>query len=101
MPVFLLVALEELRGYGVFGKKGERLLQAIHGLPWLEDPHEKGTPAKAPDGAPIVTTIDDALDALFGQILDRLQRETDRQAVDLSPTVFHLRSSARDALSEE
>ena len=95
-PLFLFVALEELRVYGGFGKEGERLQQAIHGLPWLES-----NGVTSPAGAPIFTTIDEALDALFGQILDRLQRETDRQAENLSLTVFRLLASARDGLSEE
>ncbi len=100
-PLFLFVVLDELRVYGGFGKEGERLLQAIHKLPWLEHRDKNGVPVKPPDGAPVFTTIDNALDALFGQILDRLKRETDRQAFDLCPTVFRLLASARDGLSEE
>ena len=100
-PLFLFVALAELRFYGGFGKVGERLLQAIHELPWLEDRDETGATAKPPNGASVITTIDDGLDALFGQILDRLKRETDRQAFDLSQMVFRLLATACDDLSQE
>jgi hypothetical protein len=100
-PLFLFVALDELRVYGGFGKEGERLLEAIHRLPWLQHHDANGVLIEAPNGAPIFTTIEDALDALFGQILGRLQRETDRQARNVSPTLFRLLASARDGLSEE
>lgn len=99
-PLFLFVALEELRVFGGFGKKGERLQKAIDGLPWLESRIENGVKLEPPSGAKEFATIDDALDALFGQILDRLQQESDRQARNVSPTLFRLLASARDGLSE-
>ena len=93
-PLFLIVALEELR---VFGSLRE-LLHRIQKLPQYP---QNGTFA--------LRTIDDALDALFGQVLDRLDRDTRRQfrpLRDLSPEdglvpiLFRYLASAREGMSE-
>lgn len=80
-PLFLLVALEELRVFGSFEKLSER----IANLPRLESEDE----------------IDGALDAIFGQVLHRLETETNRQAPGLVAMMFRLLASARDGLSEK
>ncbi len=80
-PLFLLVALEELRVFGSFEKLPERIAK----LPRIEQAAE----------------IESALDAVFGQVLDRLERETHRQTPELVPTLFRLLASAREGLSEQ
>jgi hypothetical protein len=83
-PLYLTVALEELRVFGSF----ERLAEAIAGLPKL-------------DAAGTGGSIDAALDQLFGQVLDRLERESERQTPGLTRKLFGLLASARDGLSEQ
>jgi WD40 repeat protein len=82
--LFLTVALEELRLQGSL----EKLPAAVAGLPQLDDPEVAGN-------------IDRALDRLFGQVLERLEQETRRQAPDLVPALFCLLAASRDGLSEQ
>jgi hypothetical protein len=82
-PLFLTVALEELRVFGAF----EKLPDAIRALPRLDA-----------DGQ---GDIDHALDALFGRVLERLEQETERQAPGLVAALFRLLASAREGLAEE
>jgi tetratricopeptide (TPR) repeat protein len=70
-PLFLMVALEELRGFGSF----EHLNQRIADLPSGEG----------------------AVTALFGQVFERLEEEFDRELVQ---TVLKLLASSRHGLSE-
>lgn len=70
-PLYLLVALEELRGFGAF----EQLTERIRHLP-------RG---------------DDAVVALFGQVVQRLEREFDSEMVN---SVLTLLAAARRGLSE-
>jgi hypothetical protein len=81
LDFFLLVALEELRVFGSFEKLPERIAK----LPHIEQAAE----------------IESALDAVFGQVLDRLERETHRATPGLVPTLFRLLASAREGLSEQ
>lgn len=120
-----LVALEELRVFGSF----EKLPGKIADLPRIEPDGTFVNPAaaeelsslrssvlgvdpEASDNAeerraqsssddPRAAHIDAALDAVFGQVLDRLERETDRQTPGLVPTLFKLLASAREGLSEQ
>ena len=82
-PLFLTVALEELRVFGSF----EALPLAIARLPQL------GAPEIAGD-------IDQALDRLFRQVLDRLDRESGRVTPGLVPALLSLLACSRDGLSE-
>jgi tetratricopeptide (TPR) repeat protein len=70
-PLFLMVALEELRGFGSF----EHLNQRIADLP----------------------SGDDAVTGLFGQVFERLEEEFDRELVQ---SVLKLLASSRHGLSE-
>ena len=83
-PLFLTVALEELRVFGSF----EKLPAAVAALPQLDDPAIAGDIAAA-------------LDRLFGQILDRLDRESRRQTPGIVPKLFSLLASSRDGLAEQ
>jgi len=83
-PLFLTVALAELRVFGSF----EKLAAAIDALPQL-------------DGAAVAGDIDLALDRLFGQLLDRLDRDSRRMTPGLVPKLFSLLACARDGLSEQ
>jgi WD40 repeat protein len=82
-PLFLTVALEELRVCGSF----EKLAAAIDRLPRLDDPD-------------VGADIDRALDRLFGQVLSRLEQETDRHTPGLVAALFGLLAASRDGLSE-
>jgi WD40 repeat protein len=82
-PLFLTVALEELR---VFGSH-DKLSAEITGLPRL-------------NGRETAGDIEGALEAMFGRVLARLERDTDRQAPGLVPGLFRLLASAREGLSE-
>ena len=77
-PLFLTVALQELRVFGSF----DHLSEAVQGLP---------------RGA---VDLEIALEALWGQVLDRLDRETGALTPGLVPKLFALLASARDGLSE-
>ena len=77
-PLFLTVALEELRIFGSF----EKLQEAIRSLPRLEDPGIDGDVGRAAE-------------AMFARVLDRLDRET-----GLARPLFELIASSRDGLSE-
>jgi WD40 repeat protein len=81
--LFLTVALEELRLFGSFAK----LPAVVERLPRLDDPGVAGD-------------IDRALDRLFGQVLERLEEETQRQAPGLVPALFRLLAASREGLSE-
>jgi hypothetical protein len=70
-PLFLMVALEELRGFGSF----EHLNQRIADLPSRED----------------------AVTGLFGQVFERLEEEFDRELVQ---AVLKLLAASRYGLSE-
>ena len=83
-PLFLTVALEELRIFGSF----EQISRAITQLPRLDDSQIGGD-------------VENAVEALFGRVLDRLDRETRRQTPDLVPTLFRMLASAREGLSEQ
>jgi hypothetical protein len=79
-PLFLCVALQELRIFGSF----ERLEQAIASLP-----------RPTSDGG-----IESAVDALFSAVLARLEGEEDRAADGLVMDLFSSLACARDGLSE-
>lgn len=80
-PLFLLVALEELRVFGSF----ERLPMRIAQLPQLGADQD----------------IDSALCAIFGQVLQRLDVEArQRRCPGLVKSFFCLLASAREGLSE-
>src|SRR5262249_45183448 len=79
--LFLTVALEELRVFGSF----EKLPEAIARLPRLDDPGVNGD-------------IDRALDRLFGQVLRRLEEETQHTAPGLVPCLFRLLAASREGL---
>jgi WD40 repeat protein len=83
-PLFLTVALEELRVFGSFDK----LPRAIAALPRLDDDRVRGD-------------IDRALDLMFGQVLGRLERETARQAPGLVPALFGYLAVACEGLTED
>jgi WD40 repeat protein len=120
-PLFLTVALEELRVFGSFQKLAERIRE----LPRLRRPDEvasaeartahqsaKNSGEDSHITIPlghleydrsegiVVQDMDQALDAMFGQVLDRLDREASREAPGLVAAVFRLLASARDGLSE-
>ena len=76
-PLYLIVALEELRGYGRFGKRGELLEERIASFPRLEG--EAG------------------LNALFEHVIERLESEVGRDVVQ--PLLESIASS-RMGLSE-
>jgi WD40 repeat protein len=80
-PLFLTVALQELRVFGSF----EKLTPAIDALPQLNGRGD----------------VDAALDALFGQVLARLEREHEAEAPGLTVALFGSLASAREGLSEE
>jgi len=82
-PLFLTVALEELR---VFGSH-EKLSTEIAALPKLDDQEIAGA-------------IEPAIEAMFGRALARLERDTERQAPGLVSILFRLLASAREGLSE-
>jgi tetratricopeptide (TPR) repeat protein len=81
-PLFLRVALEELRMFGSFDKLNEE----IDALPRVAEDQ--------PD------EIDRALDELFARVLDRLERETVRQAPGLVRAVFRWLAVAREGMLE-
>lgn len=85
--LFLSVALQELRVFGSF----ERLDEAIARIPRVE--HEG---ARVLDEA----GADEALAALFGALLARLEEETAGDAPGLVPRVFGWLASAREGLAE-
>ncbi|NQT15821.1 MAG: DUF4062 domain-containing protein, partial [Planctomycetes bacterium] len=104
-PLFLTVALEELRVFGSF----EQIPRAITSLPRLRP---KGQPggiwAKLKQWSGVwskrqisVANIETALEQLFGRVLDRLDRETRRQTPGLVPTLFRMLASAREGVSEQ
>jgi WD40 repeat protein len=74
-PLYLLVALEELRGFGGFGEKGEVLEQRITEFP----------------------RAGDTVTAIFTQVIERLEEEFDKEVVQ---TVLSLLASARRGLSD-
>lgn len=80
-PLFLLVALEELRVFGSF----ELLEQKIKELPSPDDGHQES---------------ESIVEQMFDVVLARLEREKTRIAPDLVPTLFRLLASAREGLSE-
>ncbi|MCX6901610.1 MAG: DUF4062 domain-containing protein, partial [Verrucomicrobia bacterium] len=95
-PLFLIVALEELRVFGSFEQLPERIAQlprlSVSPLPQAGEGQGEG---------PLCPTIDAALDAMFGQVLDRLERESQRRTPGLAATLFSYLASARDGLSHE
>ena len=82
-PLFLTVALEELRVFGSF----ERLQEAIASLPRLDDEAVGGDPARA-------------VERLFARVVDRLARESERSAPGLARALFELLASSRGGLME-
>ncbi|TAK17422.1 MAG: DUF4062 domain-containing protein, partial [Acidobacteria bacterium] len=80
-PLFLTVALEELRLFGSF----DRLNDAIRQLPAL--------PPGGGDVEPVI-------ESLFAQILNRLDAESRGDAAGLVPAFFAMLASAREGLSE-
>lgn len=86
-PLFLSVALQELRVFGSF----ERLTDAVAQLP---------QPIIAQEDASRRVPFESALLALWGQVLDRLDEETARLTPGLVPQMFALIASSRDGLSE-
>jgi tetratricopeptide (TPR) repeat protein len=81
-PLFLRVALEELRVFGSFDK----LDAEIDALPQVAEDR--------PD------EIDKALDELFARVLARLERETRRRAPGLVRAVFRWLAVAREGMLE-
>ena len=96
-PLFLTVALEELRVFGGF----QTLIDRIQALPTLTGRSASESSLSPADRGPEppTETIDNALDGLFGQILDRLDREC--HVDDLVTTMFRLLASAKEGLSEQ
>lgn len=117
-PLFLLVALEELRGFGSFEQVDHRICQfpvpAASPTAWpawiaerrvqanqIADPAERQRFLRRLDRiAPTLqqnVPVDDALDAVFDQVIDRLE-------ADFTPatarTVLPLLASARRGLSD-
>ncbi len=82
-PLFLIVALEELRVFGSF----ELLAREIGRLPQQTDPEVGGD-------------IEKALDCMFGRVLDRLERDTARTPGLVRALMSYL-SSAREGLCNE
>jgi len=80
-PLFLTVALQELRVFGSFS----RLDDAIASIP-------------RPSGQ---DRVDAAIDALFDHVLERLETEIGGAAPELVPQLFGLLASARYGLSEQ
>ncbi len=80
-PLFLTVALEELRVFGSF----EKLPAVIAGLPPLDD----------------AGNVEKALNGLFAGVLTRLEAETARGAAGLVAALFRLLAAARAGLSED
>ncbi|WP_298863625.1 DUF4062 domain-containing protein [uncultured Gimesia sp.] len=118
-PLFLLVALEELRGFGSFHELDIRITTLPH-------PHEEGEPvwkrrlAKSKSLAKEiedekkrqarlerlkriekafgqVETVEDTEEAIFAQVLDRLEMEF---GIELVRRLFSLLANARSGLSE-
>lgn len=83
-PLFLTVALEELRVFGSF----EGLSREISQIPRLDSPSANGD-------------FNLVLNQIFGQVLSRLEHETNRETPALVPTMFCLLASAREGLTEE
>jgi WD40 repeat protein len=106
-PLFLTVALNELRVFGAFDK----LTPEIKGLPGIPEQAPPagavGGPAAQPGGglsqpapAGVMGEIEQALDEIFARVLFRLEKETGREAPGLVPALFRLIGSARNGLSE-
>ncbi len=74
-PLYLLIALEELRGFGSFDELNKRISE-------FPKPDNQGG---------------DVIQAIFGQVIRRLEEEFDRELVS---TVLSLLASARRGLSE-
>jgi WD40 repeat protein len=72
-PLYLLVALEELRGFGSF----EKLNDKIRSFPAIEG--------------------EEGLNLLFGLVLERLEQETEKETVS---TIMSLLASSRSGMSE-
>lgn len=117
-PLFLLVALDELRGFGSYDQVGQRICQfpvpSASPTDWpawiaerriqaaqIADAEERNRYLRQLDRiAPTLlhnVPVDDALDAVFGQVIDRLE-------ADFTPatarTVLPLLASARRGLSD-
>jgi hypothetical protein len=89
-PLFLTVALEELRIFGSFDKLPNRIAE----LPRAIDEHD-GEAGEDEAG------VERAIEALFGQVLDRLDQEAAaRKSPGLVSTIFRLLASAKEGLSE-
>lgn len=79
-PLFLLVALEELRGFGSFAQLSDR----IAGLP-------------RPDGEMVAQLAGDSVTAIFIQVIERLELDF---AYELTQAVLRLLGASRYGLSE-
>lgn len=86
-PLFLTVALEELRVFGSHDRLAERIRAFPQLLPTGSAGGESG--------------IEQALDSVFRQVLDRLDSEaTQRHVPALVPAIFRNLASAKEGLSE-
>lgn len=87
-PLYLLIALEELRGFGSFDELNRRISE-------FPKPHiypaREGEVSNGDQGG-------DVIQAIFGQVIRRLEDEFDRELVS---TVLPLLASARRGLSEK
>lgn len=90
-PLFLLVALEELRGYGSYEKLNER----IQAFP---DPQATSEQlGRAGFSYDSMTRAGDPVTAIFIQVIERLEQDFDRELVD---QILALLASARRGLAE-
>ena len=117
-PLFLLVTLEELRGFGSFEQLDRRIVEFPH--PVEQEPRWRNWLIKAKQAAgsvpdeqkrqaqlkrleqiesalTAVAPVDDTLTAVFLQVIDRLESDFDPQ---VSHKVLSLLASARRGLSE-
>lgn len=82
-PLFLKVALDELRVFGSF----EKLPHVITNLPKLDDPDIGGD-------------IEAGIDKMFSRLLDRIELEMQRRAPQLASNLFRMLAVAHEGLSE-
>lgn len=87
-PLYLLIALEELRGFGSFDELNRRISE----FPKPDIyPVREGEVSNGDQGG-------DVIQAIFGQVIRRLEEEFDRELIS---TVLPMLASARRGLSEK
>lgn len=87
-PLYLLIALEELRGFGSFDELNKRISEFPR--PDIY-PVREGEVSNGDQGG-------DVIQAIFGQVIRRLEEEFDKELVS---TILPLLASARRGLSEK